>query len=80
MCMYVDVYAYVCIKCIWCMYMDVLVPPLLWYGKYCGIGYTGCPGEKPCDGLDACCKDHDACIGSDPSKYNAKLTRFIMSL
>ena len=54
------------------MYVDVLVPPLLRYGKYCGIGYTGCPGEKPCDGLDACCQDHDACIGSDPSKCRDK--------
>jgi hypothetical protein len=47
--------------------MNDLVPPLLRYGKYCGIGYTGCPGEKPCDALDACCQDHDACIGTDPS-------------
>ncbi|KAH7297217.1 hypothetical protein KP509_26G059500 [Ceratopteris richardii] len=34
------------------------------YGKYCGLGYTGCPGEAPCDGLDACCLAHDVCIGS----------------
>ncbi|XP_010447851.1 PREDICTED: phospholipase A2-gamma-like [Camelina sativa] len=32
------------------------------YGKYCGIGYYGCPGEKPCDGLDACCMTHDNCV------------------
>lgn len=32
------------------------------YGKYCGIGYFGCPGEKPCDGLDACCMTHDNCV------------------
>ncbi|KAJ4708599.1 Phospholipase A2 family protein [Melia azedarach] len=33
------------------------------YGKYCGIGWTGCPGEKPCDDLDACCQIHDECVG-----------------
>ncbi|CAN1185535.1 Probable phospholipase A2 homolog 1 [Linum perenne] len=33
------------------------------YGKYCGLGWTGCPGEKPCDDLDACCKIHDNCVG-----------------
>ncbi|EEF48118.1 probable phospholipase A2 homolog 1 [Ricinus communis] len=32
------------------------------YGKYCGVGWTGCPGEKPCDDLDACCKIHDDCV------------------
>nr|VDD48572.1 unnamed protein product [Brassica oleracea] len=32
------------------------------YGKFCGIGYFGCPGEKPCDGLDACCMTHDNCV------------------
>ncbi|GLT36722.1 hypothetical protein SLA2020_110820 [Shorea laevis] len=32
------------------------------YGKYCGIGYTGCPGEVPCDDVDACCKLHDECV------------------
>ncbi|KAG9456571.1 hypothetical protein H6P81_001079 [Aristolochia fimbriata] len=32
------------------------------YGKYCGVGWTGCPGEKPCDDLDACCKTHDECV------------------
>ncbi|ONK65412.1 uncharacterized protein A4U43_C07F36830 [Asparagus officinalis] len=37
-------------------------PPFLRYGKYCGFMYSGCPGEKPCDGLDACCMVHDACI------------------
>ncbi|KAL3625380.1 hypothetical protein CASFOL_030834 [Castilleja foliolosa] len=36
----------------------------LWmrYGKYCGVGYSGCPGEKPCDDLDACCQLHDDCV------------------
>ncbi|KAL1820512.1 hypothetical protein ACET3Z_015381 [Daucus carota] len=33
------------------------------YGKYCGVGWSGCPGEKPCDDLDACCKVHDDCVG-----------------
>ncbi|CAI0543764.1 unnamed protein product [Linum tenue] len=33
------------------------------YGKYCGVGWTGCPGEKPCDEVDACCKVHDDCVG-----------------
>ncbi|KAK1312205.1 hypothetical protein QJS10_CPA07g00901 [Acorus calamus] len=32
------------------------------YGKYCGVGWTGCAGEKPCDDLDACCKVHDECV------------------
>nr|ADE77457.1 unknown [Picea sitchensis] len=32
------------------------------YGKYCGVGWTGCPGEEPCDDLDACCKLHDECV------------------
>lgn len=32
------------------------------YGKYCGIGHSGCPGEEPCDDLDACCKIHDHCV------------------
>ncbi|XP_019431367.1 PREDICTED: probable phospholipase A2 homolog 1 isoform X2 [Lupinus angustifolius] len=32
------------------------------YGKYCGVGYSGCPNEKPCDDLDACCMAHDNCV------------------
>ncbi|XP_057537679.1 probable phospholipase A2 homolog 1 [Amaranthus tricolor] len=32
------------------------------YGKYCGVGYSGCPGEKPCDDVDACCRTHDECV------------------
>jgi len=32
------------------------------YGKYCGVGNTGCAGEIPCDDVDACCKDHDYCV------------------
>ncbi|KAJ0971628.1 hypothetical protein J5N97_019587 [Dioscorea zingiberensis] len=45
------------------------VPPFLRYGKYCGILYSGCPGEKPCDGLDACCQTHDACVQSKHNDY-----------
>nr|GEX41993.1 phospholipase A2-alpha [Tanacetum cinerariifolium] len=45
------------------------VPPLLRYGKYCGILYSGCPGEKPCDELDACCMKHDACISANNSEH-----------
>ncbi|XP_019168323.1 PREDICTED: phospholipase A2-alpha-like [Ipomoea nil] len=45
------------------------VPPFLRYGKYCGILYTGCPGEKPCDGLDACCMQHDVCIQNNGNDY-----------
>ncbi|KAJ6992636.1 galacturonokinase [Populus alba x Populus x berolinensis] len=45
------------------------VPPFLRYGKYCGLLYSGCPGEKPCDGLDACCMKHDACIQSKNNSY-----------
>ncbi|KAM7477354.1 hypothetical protein LguiA_025567 [Lonicera macranthoides] len=40
------------------------LPPFLRYGKYCGLLYGGCPGEKPCDGLDSCCMQHDACIAA----------------
>lgn len=36
--------------------------PFLRYGKYCGILYSGCPGEPPCDALDACCMHHDNCV------------------
>ncbi|CAN8271092.1 unnamed protein product [Cochlearia groenlandica] len=35
------------------------------YGKYCGIGHSGCPGEEPCDDLDACCMVHDNCVESN---------------
>ena len=24
------------------------------YGKFCGVGWSGCEGEEPCDDLDAC--------------------------
>ncbi|XP_061369007.1 phospholipase A2-alpha-like [Gastrolobium bilobum] len=45
------------------------VPPLLRYGKYCGLLYSGCPGERPCDGLDACCMKHDKCVGDKNNDY-----------
>ncbi|KAB1205144.1 Phospholipase A2-alpha [Morella rubra] len=45
------------------------VPPVLRYGKYCGLLYSGCPGEKPCDGLDACCMKHDACVTDKKNGY-----------
>ncbi|GJN30955.1 hypothetical protein PR202_gb19303 [Eleusine coracana subsp. coracana] len=45
------------------------VPPLLRYGKYCGILYSGCPGEKPCDALDACCMVHDHCVATHNNDY-----------
>ncbi|MED6148544.1 Phospholipase A2-alpha [Stylosanthes scabra] len=45
------------------------VPPLLRYGKYCGILYSGCPGEKPCDELDACCMKHDQCVQVKDNDY-----------
>ncbi|CAK7345526.1 unnamed protein product [Dovyalis caffra] len=45
------------------------VPPFLRYGKYCGLLYSGCPGEKPCDGLDACCMRHDACVQAKNNDY-----------
>ncbi|XP_010916514.1 phospholipase A2 homolog 3 [Elaeis guineensis] len=43
--------------------------PFLKYGKYCGFLYSGCPGEKPCDALDACCMNHDNCIQSKNNDY-----------
>ncbi|MQL71479.1 hypothetical protein Taro_003802 [Colocasia esculenta] len=45
------------------------LPPFLRYGKYCGLLYSGCPGERPCDGLDACCQIHDACIQAKHNDY-----------
>ncbi|CAH9076102.1 unnamed protein product [Cuscuta epithymum] len=45
------------------------VPPFLRYGKYCGLLYSGCPGEKPCDALDACCMLHDDCIQINGNDY-----------
>ncbi|KAF8650814.1 hypothetical protein HU200_063719 [Digitaria exilis] len=43
--------------------------PLMRYGKYCGVRYTGCPGESPCDALDACCMLHDACVQATDDDY-----------
>ncbi|KAL2928861.1 Phospholipase A2-alpha [Bienertia sinuspersici] len=45
------------------------VPPFLRYGKYCGLLYSGCLGEPPCDGLDACCMSHDMCVQSKNNGY-----------
>ncbi|KAK8644756.1 hypothetical protein V6N13_118628 [Hibiscus sabdariffa] len=28
-----------------------------------------CTGERPCDGLDACCMKHDACVGAKNNDY-----------
>lgn len=42
--------------------MKIVIAIGIKYGKYCGVGWTGCPGEKPCDDLDACCKVHDECV------------------
>ncbi|CAM8889625.1 unnamed protein product [Rhodiola kirilowii] len=50
------------------------------YGKFCGVGWTGCPGEKPCDDLDACCKVHDECVekkGMTNIKCHEKFKRCI---
>jgi len=46
------------------------------YGKYCGIGHSGCPGEEPCDDLDACCKIHDHCVelNGNQSRIRKSLT------
>jgi len=57
------------------------VPPLLRYGKYCGLLYSGCPGEKPCDGLDACCMKHDQCVQAKNSEFSNRFsikTSYIM--
>ncbi|GFQ01598.1 phospholipase a2-beta [Phtheirospermum japonicum] len=50
------------------------------YGKYCGVGWTGCPGEQPCDDVDACCKIHDECVeknGMTNIKCHEKFKRCI---
>ncbi|GAV62191.1 hypothetical protein CFOL_v3_05715 [Cephalotus follicularis] len=50
------------------------------YGKYCGVGWSGCPGEKPCDDLDACCQIHDECVekrGMTDVKCHEKFKRCI---
>ncbi|KAE8077634.1 hypothetical protein FH972_016181 [Carpinus fangiana] len=45
------------------------VAPILRYGKYCGLLFGGCPGEKPCDGLDACCMQHDSCVEAHQHQF-----------
>ena len=52
--------------------------PLMRYGKYCGVSYTGCPGEAPCDALDACCAAHDACVQATDSRHLSTLHRLIL--
>lgn len=49
------------------------VPPLLSYGKYCGINYSGCPGETPCDDLDTCCMNHDLCVEAKNCEFSTFL-------
>ncbi|KAL3744389.1 hypothetical protein ACJRO7_013630 [Eucalyptus globulus] len=45
------------------------VPPFLRYGKYCGLLHSGCPEERPYDGLDACCMKHDICIQAKNNEF-----------
>ncbi|EYU22105.1 hypothetical protein MIMGU_mgv1a015183mg [Erythranthe guttata] len=52
-----------------CESMFCEAPPFLRYGKYCGLLYTGCPGEQPCDRLDSCCMHHDQCIAKMNNDY-----------
>lgn len=47
------------------------------YGKFCGVGWSGCPGEEPCDELDACCKVHDECVEKKGNIDGAELVLFI---
>lgn len=56
-----------------CWWNWIAAPPFLRYGKYCGLLYTGCPGEQPCDRLDACCMHHDQCISKMGSKFISSL-------
>jgi len=52
--------------------------PVLRYGRYCGVFYTGCHNEAPCDGLDSCCKDHDYCITSSGSYLNVQCNQKLL--
>jgi hypothetical protein len=45
------------------------------YGKFCGVGWSGCEGEEPCDDLDACCRDHDYCVEKKGSITKFSLDR-----
>ena len=45
-----------------------------YYGRYCGFGYTGCPGVLPCDALDSCCYTHDMCVVKSNSLTNCACT------
>lgn len=53
--------------------LTYIVPPLLSYGKYCGINYSGCPGETPCDDLDTCCMNHDLCVEAKNCEFSTFL-------
>ncbi|KAL9249469.1 putative phospholipase A2 homolog 1 [Drosera capensis] len=56
---------------------------VLGYGTASIVEYgivDGCPGEKPCDYLDACCKVHDECVdkhGMTNVKCHEKFKRCI---
>jgi len=52
--------------------------PILRYGRYCGVFYTGCNGEAPCDGLDSCCKDHDYCITRTRNYLNVQCNQKLL--
>ncbi|KAE9597845.1 putative phospholipase A(2) [Lupinus albus] len=56
------------------------VAPLLKYGKYCGILYSGCSGETPCDDLDACCMMHDQCVLDNNCEFNSSLITFFIQI
>jgi len=47
------------------------------YGKYCGVEHTGCDGEEPCDAADACCREHDSCVGRHSVLANTCHQQFI---
>eukprot|EP00873_Tetraselmis_striata_P040680 jgi/Tetstr1/460944/TSEL_006096.t1 len=38
------------------------------YGKFCGVSDKGCPELEPCDDVDACCRRHGMCVGSQGIK------------
>eukprot|EP00253_Pinus_taeda_P024752 PITA_24752 len=52
--------------------------PILRYGRYCGVFYTGCHGEAPCDGLDSCCKNHDYCITRTRNYLNVQCNQKLL--